>query len=99
MCRRNISGSIAIALLTMTVTNTTLCAADVGDTKKTSLPGIEQEMTRFIEKGEVAGAVTLVATPEKIIHVNAVGKADIAGNQPMRPDTIVWIASMTKPVT
>jgi CubicO group peptidase (beta-lactamase class C family) len=33
------------------------------------------------------------------VHLDAIGDADIAANRPMRPDTIFWIASMTKPIT
>src|SRR5688572_3317893 len=66
-----------------------------------SAPGtpVAERMTRFVDETEVAGAVTLVASREKVIQVDAVGRADIAGEKPMQPDTIFWIASMTKPVT
>ncbi len=40
-----------------------------------------------------------MATPDRIVHLDAIGKADIAEDKPMRPDTIFWIASMTKPIT
>jgi CubicO group peptidase (beta-lactamase class C family) len=56
-------------------------------------------MSRFVHDCEIAGAVTLVATPDRIVHLDATGKADIASDRPMRPDTIFWIASMTKPIT
>ena len=63
------------------------------------LPAIRERMRPFIEDKEIAGAVTLVATPDRIVHLDATGKADIATGKPMRPDTIFWIASMTKPIT
>ena len=56
-------------------------------------------MAGFVRDREIAGAVTLVATPDRIIHLDAAGKSDIASDRPMRPDTIFWIASMTKPIT
>ena len=56
-------------------------------------------MRGFIDKGEIAGAVTLLADSAGIVHLDASGFADIADQKPMRPDTIFWIASMTKPVT
>ena len=56
-------------------------------------------MREFVQKKEVAGTVTLVATKDKVVHLEAVGQADVAGKQPMREDTIFWIASMTKPIT
>ena len=36
---------------------------------------------------------------DRIVRVGTIGKANIAENKPMRPDTIFWIASMTKPIT
>jgi CubicO group peptidase (beta-lactamase class C family) len=60
---------------------------------------ISAAMKKFVEDKEVAGVVTLVASGDKILHLDAVGSADIAGDKPMRTDTICWIASMTKPVT
>ncbi len=47
----------------------------------------------------LSGAVTLVAAPDKTLHLDATGKADLDGDKPMRPDTLFWIASMTKPIT
>jgi CubicO group peptidase (beta-lactamase class C family) len=43
--------------------------------------------------------VTLLATADGIVHIEAVGKADLAADRPMSPDQLFWIASMTKPVT
>ena len=57
------------------------------------------KMQSFINQHEIAGAVTLVASREGVLDVETFGQADIAKNAPMRPDTIFWIASMTKPVT
>ena len=53
----------------------------------------------FIERKEVAGVVTLVVDRGQALDLQAIGQADVAGGTPMRPDTIFWIASMTKPVT
>jgi CubicO group peptidase (beta-lactamase class C family) len=47
----------------------------------------------------VVGAVTLIATKDRILHLNAVGKSDQAGDRKMRTDDIFWIASMSKPIT
>jgi CubicO group peptidase (beta-lactamase class C family) len=56
-------------------------------------------MRRVVDAREVAGAVTLVATPDRVVHLNATGQADLATDRPMRTDSIFWIASMTKPIT
>jgi CubicO group peptidase (beta-lactamase class C family) len=53
----------------------------------------------FIDKHEVAGMVTLVADAEKILELDAVGYANVAGKVPMKVDGIFWIASMSKPIT
>ncbi len=63
------------------------------------LPGIDEAMQKMIEKNEVAGAVTVVATKNEIIHMETHGYADVAAKKPLTPDTLFWIASMTKPVT
>ncbi len=63
------------------------------------IPAVRESMRRFVEDREVAGAVTLVATPDRVVHLDAAGMADIESGGPMRPDSIFWIASMTKPIT
>ena len=50
-------------------------------------------------KNEIAGAVTVVVTKDKVLHLESTGFADVAAKRPMTPDTLFWIASMTKPVT
>jgi len=53
----------------------------------------------FVDKHEIAGAVTLVVDKNRVRSLEAVGCADVATNKPTRADNLVWIASMTKPVT
>lgn len=53
----------------------------------------------FVDSQSLAGAVTLVANRDKVLSVDTVGSADIAGKKPMKADSVVWIASMTKPIT
>ena len=63
------------------------------------LRGVGAAMQEMIAKNEVAGAVTAVVTRNKLLHLEATGFADIAAKRPMTPDTLFWIASMTKPIT
>jgi CubicO group peptidase (beta-lactamase class C family) len=56
-------------------------------------------MQAFVERGEVAGVVTLIANKDRVLHVGAVGKSDLAKDRKMRTDDIFWIASMSKPIT
>jgi len=53
----------------------------------------------FVDNHSLAGAVTLLATKDKILDVTIVGFADVAERKPLRPDGVFWIASMTKPMT
>lgn len=64
-----------------------------------TLPGVSAAMQEMIAKEEVAGAVTVVVTRDKILHLGADGYADIASKTPLNADTLFWIASMTKPIT
>jgi CubicO group peptidase (beta-lactamase class C family) len=53
----------------------------------------------FVDAHVLAGAVTLVASKEKVLDHSAVGFADVAKQQPMPKDALFWIASMSKPIT
>jgi len=63
------------------------------------LPGVGAAMQDMIAKNEIAGAVTVVVSKNRVLHLEGTGFADIATQKPMTPDTLFWIASMTKPVT
>ena len=62
-------------------------------------PVIRDRMQRFVDEGEISGAVTVVGHASGIVHHEAVGLAKIEGNVPMLKDTMFRIASMTKPIT
>jgi CubicO group peptidase (beta-lactamase class C family) len=66
---------------------------------QTETSEIIRRLRPFVDKREIAGAVTVVATPDRILHLDTIGKADIAADKPMQSDSIFWIASMTKPIT
>src|SRR5688500_36602 len=63
------------------------------------LPGIGAAMQEKIDRKEIAGAVTVVLTKDKIVHLENTGHGDIATKRPITADTLFWIASMSKPVT
>jgi CubicO group peptidase (beta-lactamase class C family) len=52
-----------------------------------------------VEAGDVSGAVVAIAREGQLAYLQAVGFQDRAKTVPMKPDSIFWIASMTKPVT
>lgn len=63
------------------------------------LADIPKRMKAFVDDGTVAGVVTLVAHKGEVASLEAVGWADLEAKKPIRPDSLFWIASMTKPIT
>ena len=43
--------------------------------------------------------MTLVASKDKVLSLEAVGCADVAAKRPMQTDCLFWIASQSKPIT
>ena len=60
---------------------------------------VDEALQGFVERGEVAGAVTVIARRGKIAYAKTFGKKDIASGERMTLDTIFRIYSMTKPIT
>src|SRR4051812_2507558 len=79
------SGAIAAVALVVLVSGV---QADPGDAEEEAqppaIPAIGEPIRRFVEAREVAGAMTLVATPDRVAHLDATGMADIAEGKPMR---------------
>lgn len=59
---------------------------------------VTAKMKEFVAAKQTAGAVTLVMHRGKIVHLAAVGSADVEQNKPMQVDALFGIASMTKPI-
>ena len=68
-----------------------------GELNEVALAKIGAVLRGHVDRGEMAGAVALVAWPGGV-HVEAVGVQDLAAGTPMRRDTIFRLASMTKPI-
>lgn len=96
-------------LLLLATCSTWLCSIFAAD----NLPFVEPESVGFssdqlakienhfqgrVDRGEIAGIVTLVARKGKIAHLSAVGYQDVVQNIPMKTDTLFRIFSMTKPI-
>ncbi len=64
-----------------------------------SLDSIPARMHDVIAANEVPGAVTVVATRDSVLRMDAQGWADAEHRSFMRVDSIFWIASMSKPIT
>ncbi len=85
-CRASLIGALSFVLL-----SSRSFAAEQGPMAASLQP--------FVDRHTLAGAVTLVATKDKVLDVETVGFADIEANKPMPPDAIFWIASQSKPIT
>jgi Beta-lactamase class C and other penicillin binding proteins len=70
---------------------------DVG-LSSSQLARIEAVTQKYVESGTVPGAVMLVARRGKIAWYKTMGFRDRAAKEPMRPDSIFRIYSMTKPI-
>ena len=66
---------------------------------RAKLAMIRPQLEAFVDRGELAGIVTLTARGGDIVHAETIGWSDIESKAPMRPDTLFRIASMTKPIT
>ena len=53
----------------------------------------------FVQREELAGAVALVTSKDKVLNVTTVGFADIEAKKPMQADSVFWIASQSKGIT
>jgi CubicO group peptidase (beta-lactamase class C family) len=77
-----------------------VCLHSFGSAQNTSsLDSIPSAMHEMIVQNEVPGIVTVVATRDSILRIDAQGWADPGHKFPMCADSIFWLASMTKPVT
>ena len=56
-------------------------------------------MQGMVVKNEIAGAVTVFLAKDKVLQLESTGLADVAAKRPMTPETLFWIASLTKPIT
>ncbi|HHY84674.1 MAG TPA: beta-lactamase family protein [Verrucomicrobia bacterium] len=81
------------------LTSTVLLATLLSTTAAPALPEVGKTMEDLIARNEIAGAVTMVIAKDNILHLENSGFADVDTKRPMTPDTLFWIASMTKPVT
>src|SRR5579859_2715256 len=82
----------------MTLTAERIATAEEVGLSTRRLERINAVVESFIDRGVIAGAVTLVARNGRIAHFAAQGHMDLGADKRMAPDTIFRLASMTKPV-
>ena len=73
-------------------------AADAG-MSAARLERITAMSQRYVDAGQLAGVVTLVARDGKIVHFEAVGQRGVDDPTPLAKDDLFRIYSMSKPIT
>ena len=63
------------------------------------LARIDSAVQAYIDDGRVAGVMTMVARRGHVVHWAATGMRDLDAGDPLEPDDIFRIYSMTKPIT
>ncbi|MDR0534153.1 MAG: beta-lactamase family protein [Verrucomicrobiales bacterium] len=68
----------------------------VGAASSLAADAVVRAMQPRVDDGTMAGAVFLIANRDRILSCDALGYADLDAKQPMRADSLFWIASTTK---
>ena len=89
---KNLLARVAILVLL-------ICLGEAESASAKGFARITDRMREFIAGEQISGAVTLVARRGQVVHLEAIGYADVEHKRPMQKDTIFAIASMTKPLT
>jgi CubicO group peptidase (beta-lactamase class C family) len=74
-------------------------SANTGANQPAANDPLRSFLQPLVENHTLAGTVTLVATRDRVVDVQAVGYRDLASRAPMRTDCLFWIASTSKPMT
>jgi len=64
-----------------------------------NLKSLDQILSQAVESKAMPGIVAAAATDQGTLYEGAFGKRELGKEAPMAPDTVVWIASMTKAIT
>jgi CubicO group peptidase (beta-lactamase class C family) len=60
---------------------------------------IDQLLRQMTDAKQIPGVVAMAATGKDVIYQGAFGKRDLSTDVAMTPDSVFWIASMTKAIT
>src|SRR5215475_10255819 len=104
--RRVLAVTVAIVIATTTLSTSRPSAqSDLPMAKAESVGMSTERLSRihdyiqgYMDRNEIAGAVTLVARHGKVVHFDAQGARYKEINAPMQKDTIFSLMSMTKPI-
>ena len=60
---------------------------------------IDHVLSRAVYAQDVPGVVAMAATDQGVVYEGAFGTRELGKDAAMTPDTVVWVASMTKAIT
>jgi methyl acetate hydrolase len=60
---------------------------------------MDQTIDRAVAASILPGAIIAAGGRDRVLYERAVGRLSVDGRDPARPDTMVWLASMTKAIT
>lgn len=89
----------AVALLFLQFTNGGLSATEFDAEKLATIRGKMQKFVDDAGPSQVSGMVIVVGSSQGIAYHEALGQQNIEAKQPMAKDSLIRIASMTKPIT
>jgi len=102
--RRTFLALAAAGAAGLAARGTGLARASVGTLPVTGAanPGLEpfdRLMTSFVEQNKVPGAALAVTRASRLVYARGFGCADVEKHEPVQPDALFRIASVSKPIT
>ncbi len=98
--------TLTFALLSLALTARAADRLDVGRIEpeaagmdRARLSAVPVRMKEYVDAGQTAGMVTIVARRGHVASFEAIGFQELETKKPMRKNTMFRVASMTKPVT
>jgi CubicO group peptidase (beta-lactamase class C family) len=91
------AAALSAAVSFAKIGTTPSAAAESG--RKDALAGIDQAFRKAADAKEIPGVVAMAATSDGILYEGAFGKRNLVKGPDMTPDSVFWIASMTKALT
>jgi methyl acetate hydrolase len=64
-----------------------------------TLKNVDTSFQQAVESKKMPGIVAMAATDKGVLYEGAFGRRELGKDAAMTPDTVVWIASMTKAIT
>jgi CubicO group peptidase (beta-lactamase class C family) len=98
-CARLVQSAVVFLALLLTAASLPTGTAEQTGLAPDRLQRIHDVMQRYIDGGQISGAVTLVARRGRLAHLEAHGLMDLESRKPMAKDAIFRLASTSKPVT